>query len=41
MSMLRFDFSQDVYKVCKKVFAALPLAAVVAEKTLVLHGGKC
>ena len=31
---------QDVFKVCKKLFAALPLAAVIAERTLVLHGGK-
>ena len=30
---------QDVYKVCKKVFAALPLAAVIGGQTLVLHGG--
>eukprot|EP00884_Botryococcus_braunii_P002414 jgi/Botrbrau1/12173/Bobra.0186s0081.1 len=28
-----------VYKLCKKVFAALPLAALVAGATLVLHGG--
>eukprot|EP00884_Botryococcus_braunii_P002415 jgi/Botrbrau1/12174/Bobra.0186s0082.1 len=27
------------YKLCKKVFAALPLAALVAGATLVLHGG--
>lgn len=33
------NFLQDVFKVCKKLFAALPLAAVVAGKTLVLHGG--
>ena len=30
---------QDVFKVCKKVFAALPLAAVVGGQTLILHGG--
>ncbi len=30
---------QDVFKICKKVFAALPLAAVVGGQTLVLHGG--
>ena len=32
-------FLQDVFKECKKLFAALPLAAIVAGKTLVLHGG--
>lgn len=30
---------KDVFKVCKKVFAALPLAAVVGGQTLILHGG--
>ncbi|KAL3157028.1 hypothetical protein ABBQ38_001277 [Trebouxia sp. C0009 RCD-2024] len=30
---------KDVFKVCKKLFAALPLAAVVGGQTLVLHGG--
>ncbi|DBA68202.1 TPA: hypothetical protein ACH3X2_013819 [Trebouxia sp. C0005] len=30
---------KDVFKICKKVFAALPLAAVVGGQTLILHGG--
>ena len=30
---------QDVYNPCKRVFCVLPLAAVVQQKTLVLHGG--
>jgi hypothetical protein len=28
-----------VYKACKQLFAALPLAALVGRATLVLHGG--
>ncbi len=31
---------QVVFKACKKLFAALPLAACIAGKTLVLHGGE-
>ena len=31
--------AQPVYKMCKQMFAALPLAAVVGEAALVLHGG--
>ena len=31
--------AQPVYKMCKQLFAALPLAAVVGEAALVLHGG--
>ena len=31
--------AQQVYKMCKQVFAALPLAAVVGGAALVLHGG--
>ncbi|KAK9909268.1 hypothetical protein WJX75_009817 [Coccomyxa subellipsoidea] len=30
---------QRVYKMCKQLFAVLPLAAVVSGATLVLHGG--
>ncbi|KDD75909.1 hypothetical protein H632_c441p0, partial [Helicosporidium sp. ATCC 50920] len=30
---------KDLYSQCKHVFAALPLAALVASSTLVLHGG--
>ena len=30
---------QGVFKACKKLFGALPLAAVIAGQTLVLHGG--
>lgn len=33
------DHHKEIYTACKKVFAALPLAALVADKTLVLHGG--
>lgn len=31
--------SQAVYQACKRVFSQLPLAALVAGRTLVLHGG--
>ncbi len=31
--------AQTVYKMCKQLFAALPLAAVVGQTALVLHGG--
>ena len=31
--------AQSVYKMCKQLFAALPLAAVVGGAALVLHGG--
>ena len=31
--------AQSVYKMCKQLFAALPLAAVVGKAALVLHGG--
>lgn len=30
---------KDVFRTCKKVFAALPLAAVIGGQALVLHGG--
>lgn len=30
---------QPVYAACKKMFACLPLAAVVQQTALVLHGG--
>ena len=30
---------KELYRACKKVFAALPLAAVIEGVTLVLHGG--
>ncbi len=30
---------QLVFKACKRLFAALPLAACIAGNTLVLHGG--
>lgn len=30
---------RPVYSACKRLFAALPLAALVAQNTLVLHGG--
>lgn len=31
--------TQRIYSLCKRAFAALPLAAHIAERTLVLHGG--
>ncbi len=31
--------AQQVYKMCKQLFAALPLAAVVGGAALVVHGG--
>jgi len=31
--------SRHVYRACQRLFASLPLAALIAEKTLVLHGG--
>lgn len=31
---------QLVFKACKRLFAALPLAACIAGKVLVLHGGE-
>lgn len=31
--------AQQVYKQCKQMFAALPLAAVVGNAALVVHGG--
>lgn len=30
---------QALYRVCKKMFAALPLGAVIGGATLVVHGG--
>lgn len=30
---------KPVYAVCKKLFAALPLAACIGKATLILHGG--
>lgn len=32
-------YTQAVYQACKRVFSHLPLAALVAGRTLVLHGG--
>ena len=31
---------QALFRVCKKMFAALPLAAVIGGNTLIVHGGE-
>ncbi len=31
---------QGLFRICKKMFAALPLAAVVSGNTLIVHGGE-
>ena len=31
--------AKAVYAACKKMFSALPLAAVIQEKTIIMHGG--
>ena len=30
---------QGLFRICKKMFASLPLAAVIGGNTLIVHGG--